>query len=670
MTPGTVSVETRTTWSQRLIASSTTASRCRGRSTTTRRSRAGRPRAPRAPRTPAATPAGRSARSAPTSWPDRGNASRSDRELSRPVVCSIESQRIPSAVLQAEHAVDAGADRVGVDQQRPPGTARPSAPIAAAKTVAPAPPEPPITPIVTPGAAPPSPTSVSSSTSQVSEAGSPPRSRRPRRARPGTASSADRRAPSTCTRWRRGGLAAASAAARSAPTSTTGALAHSRMAWRGVAHDLGHDAGGGAQAHGRRRRATGRPRRGAGQSHPCADACAGCRGSRRSVPDGLWTDDASESRLWARNGRAHGRIGHSAYTSGMSPVARPTAAFFDLDKTIIAKSSTLAFSQRVPGRRSDLARCGAAVGVRTVRLPRRRRRPRPDGEDAAVHVAAVRRLGRRDGQGDRRRHPAQHRRPARVRRGGEPDRGAPPRRPRRHHRLDLRVRGGRADRRAARRRQGDRDPDGRRGRQVHRRASSFYAYAENKAQAIRDLAAQARLRPRPRATPTATRSPTCTCSRRSATPTRSTPTRSCAGSRRDRGWPVLVFVKPVALRSRMKLPRRHARRSPRSRSAASRPSVPRSGWAPAGVAPWPEKSSLVLSPEPGVQRTYNSRDSHGGGTHAAIYPSYRVLVRPGSSGGQQLEEARLVAKSVCRAAGSRNGDAARDRRRRPGAASA
>src|SRR6476469_4222187 len=29
----------------------------------------------------------------------------------------------------------------------------------------------------------------------------------------------------------------------------------------------------------------------------------------------------------------------------MSPMARPTAAFFDLDKTIIAKSSTLAFSR-------------------------------------------------------------------------------------------------------------------------------------------------------------------------------------------------------------------------------------------------------------------------------------------------------------------------------------
>jgi HAD superfamily hydrolase (TIGR01490 family) len=39
------------------------------------------------------------------------------------------------------------------------------------------------------------------------------------------------------------------------------------------------------------------------------------------------------------------RFVRSAYHRGMSPVARPTAAFFDLDKTIIAKSSTLAFSR-------------------------------------------------------------------------------------------------------------------------------------------------------------------------------------------------------------------------------------------------------------------------------------------------------------------------------------
>ena len=44
------------------------------------------------------------------------------------------------------------------------------------------------------------------------------------------------------------------------------------------------------------------------------------------------------------------------------------------------------------------------------------------------------------------------------------------------------------------------------------------------------------------------------CSRPSATPTRSTPTRSCAGSPAPAGWPVLVFTKPVALRARVPLP--------------------------------------------------------------------------------------------------------------------
>jgi HAD superfamily hydrolase (TIGR01490 family) len=46
-----------------------------------------------------------------------------------------------------------------------------------------------------------------------------------------------------------------------------------------------------------------------------------------------------------RNGPCHGHIRAAAYTRAMSPVPRPSAAFFDLDKTIIAKSSTLAFSR-------------------------------------------------------------------------------------------------------------------------------------------------------------------------------------------------------------------------------------------------------------------------------------------------------------------------------------
>ena len=40
-----------------------------------------------------------------------------------------------------------------------------------------------------------------------------------------------------------------------------------------------------------------------------------------------------------------GESGPLPTLQGMSPVPRPTAAFFDLDKTIIAKSSTLAFSR-------------------------------------------------------------------------------------------------------------------------------------------------------------------------------------------------------------------------------------------------------------------------------------------------------------------------------------
>ena len=73
---------------------------------------------------------------------------------------------------------------------------------------------------------------------------------------------------------------------------------------------------------------------------------------------------------------------------------------------------------------------------------------------------------------------------------------------------------------------------------------SFYAYAENKATAIRDLARRARLRPRRAATPTATRSPTCTCSRRSATRTPSTPTRTCDASRASAAGPSSSSTSP------------------------------------------------------------------------------------------------------------------------------
>ena len=253
----------------------------------------------------------------------------------------------------------------------------------------------------------------------------------------------------------------------------------------------------------------------------------------------------------------------AAYTSGHEPGAPTDGSLLRPRQDHHREVEHACLQPRVPGRRADLARSGAAVGVRPVRLPRRRGRPRPDGEDAAVHVAAVRRLGRRDGQGDRRRHAAQHRRPPGVRRGGQPDRGPPPRRPRRHHRLDERLRGRRAHRRDARRRQGDRDPDG------------------GRATASTPATSASTPTPRTRRPPSATSPP-----RRGYDLERSyaysdsvtdvhmleavghphavNPDKDLRRIARDRGWPILVFDKPVALRSRVQACHRPARPSRRS----------------------------------------------------------------------------------------------------------
>ena len=109
----------------------------------------------------------------------------------------------------------------------------------------------------------------------------------------------------------------------------------------------------------------------------------------------------------------------------MSPMARPTAAFFDLDKTIIAKSSTLAFSR--PFQAGGLITRGAMLRSAYAQFvylvggadhdQMEKMRQFMSNLCAGWDVQTVR--------DDRRRHAAQHRRPARVRRGGEPDRGAP-----------------------------------------------------------------------------------------------------------------------------------------------------------------------------------------------------------------------------------------------------
>ena len=206
---------------------------------------------------------------------------------------------------------------------------------------------------------------------------------------------------------------------------------------------------------------------------------------------------------------------HSHISEGPGEPQTRTAAFFDLDKTVIAKSSTLAFSKPFfePGTAQPAG--GAEVQLRPVPVPDVGRRPRPDGPDAVLRDEHVRRLGRRTGQVDRRRNAARNRRPAGIRRGSGADRRPQAVRPRRGDRLGLRRGDRRADRPRARRDPRHGDPDGRRGRQVHRRGRVLLL---RRRQGRMPFASwpPGRVTPSSTATRIRTRSPTCRCSRRSA----------------------------------------------------------------------------------------------------------------------------------------------------------
>ena len=157
----------------------------------------------------------------------------------------------------------------------------------------------------------------------------------------------------------------------------------------------------------------------------------------------------------------------------------------------------------------------------------------------------------------------------------------------------------------------------------------FYAYGENKATAIRELADEhgydlAR----------------CYAYSDSVTdlhmleavghPYAVNPDKDLRKDARERGWPVLVFDKPVALRSRVRLPPA-SRRWPRWRSAGPPRSARPGGRtrvagalaAPETRAPTrpPAKSSLVMPAGPAYKGGQQLRDPHGAGTHAANYPS-------------------------------------------------
>ena len=230
--------------------------------------------------------------------------------------------------------------------------------------------------------------------------------------------------------------------------------------------------------------------------------------------------------------------------------ARP-AAFFDLDKTIIAKSSTLAFSQAVLPRRADQPAGRAAQRLRPVRLPRRRRRPRPDGADARStcprcapgwDVQQVKDIVAET------LHDLID--PMVYDEAVDADRGAPRGRPRRRHRQHVRRRGGRADRRDARRRPASSRPGWRRGRPLHRRDRVLRLRPRPRPRRSRELAAERGLRPGPLlrlqrlghrpADARGGRPPV----RRQPGPAR------CARTAVERGWPVLDFHQPVSLRSR------------------------------------------------------------------------------------------------------------------------
>ena len=537
---------------------------------------------------------------------------------------SSASQRTPSRSSRPSTRSTPGPSGSASTTTASAATGRPPAPSAQAKVVAPAPPGATDHPDRHARRAPlASPTSVSSSTSQASERGQLGDALRADAERPPRNSVVGHPAPRDDVHPTPGaaGRASASSAAhvgadqhQRAPPTSRAARAPGRRATSGR-----HAGGGGQPEQLVEQGLVAGMTSESGRSRPCRR----CVRARPGAVDAaarrrLWTNRAGDRAVDATRPTSDGRMRASCLRLiGMSPRG-PTAALLRPRQDDHRQVEHAGVQQAVPGRRPDLAARGAALGVRPVRLPRRRRRPRPDGEDAAVHVAAVRRLGRRDGQRDRRRHPAQHRRPARVRRGGQPDRGAPPRRPRRHHRVHVRRRGGRADRRDARRRPGDRDPDGDRRRQVHRRASSYYAYAEEKAAAIRELADAA----------SATTSTRCYAYSDSVTdvhmlevvghPHAVNPDkelRRVAAAHGLAGPGLRQAGRAAHAGCRSRPP---SRRSPRSPSAASSPSAACSGSTPAGAGSAPDRAhgpARQCQPLkcPRTRRTngeHNSRDPH------------------------------------------------------------
>src|SRR6266545_883924 len=103
----------------------------------------------------------------------------------------------------------------------------------------------------------------------------------------------------------------------------------------------------------------------------------------------------------ADNGNVLSAISSLAVSSSADAGRRPAAAFFDLDKTIIAKSSTLAYGPSFY-RNGLISRGDAVRGAVAQLLSAGMGQSRPDGADPRARQPAVPRLARRPGARDRR----------------------------------------------------------------------------------------------------------------------------------------------------------------------------------------------------------------------------------------------------------------------------
>ena len=192
------------------------------------------------------------------------------------------------------------------------------------------------------------------------------------------------------------------------------------------------------------------------------------------------------------------------YPDRVAPGPNRSAAFFDLDKTIIARSSTFAFSRPFYAgglitRRAVLRSAYAhfvylAGGADHDQMERMRQYLSdwsPGGTCSRCATSSPR-------------HSHELIQPVVYRGGDGADRRAPCRRPGRRDRVLQRRRGGRADRGDARRRSRRRDPDGRRGRPLHRRDRVLRLRREQ-GPGVRELAAERGYDLGASATPTAIR---------------------------------------------------------------------------------------------------------------------------------------------------------------------